>query len=71
MNLPEIPQKAKDYFWVLAMFAAFGLVQAISTRLSGSPSNAPAPPTIQVNPVVAVPEADGTMRILNLQPAQK
>jgi hypothetical protein len=73
MNLPEIPQKAKDYFWLLAMMLAFGAVTAAMNRLAGGTgSTVPPPPAmIQVQPVIVDQAPDGTMRILAIEPAGK
>lgn len=72
MNLPEIPQKAKDYFWLLAMMLAFGAVTAAMNRFAGGTgSTVPPPPTIMVQPVVVGTGADGVMRVMAIEPAPK
>lgn len=73
MNLPEIPQKAKDYFWLLLMTLAFGAVTAGMNRLAnGTGQTVPPPPaTIQVQPVIVEQSNDGTMRILAIEPSSK
>lgn len=73
MTLPEIPQNAKQYFWLLAMMLAFGAVTAAMNRLAGGTGqNVPPPPTIMVQPVVVGQSADGTLRAISIEsPAKK
>lgn len=72
MTLPEIPQKAKDYFWLLLMTLAFGAVTAALNRFAnGTGQTVPPPPMIQVQPVIVEQSNDGTMRILAIEPAHK
>ncbi len=68
-SLPEIPAKAKDYLWVLALMVAFAGVTAVFNRFVGSSSSVPLPPiTIQASePVIIQQDSDGVMTVLKVR----
>lgn len=70
MQLPEVPEKAKTYLWILFLTTVGAAVQVAINRLGGT-AIVPTPPTIQVAPLVISQSPDGTITATTVLPKGK